>query len=601
MSQGGNLGLVDKKTGASKFLKPNHPDSVTLRYNWNAALALEPGNDCGLYYGSQFVHYSNDCGKSWEIISPDLTTNDTSKHHQDISGGLTIDATNAENNTCILSIAPSPVDSKVIWVGTDDGRLQVTQDGGDNWTDVYSRLPGAPKFGFIPQIELNALNAGVAWVVVNNYRLNDWSAYLYHTSDYGRTWRRMVDDNDVSSFVTSVVQDEEEPNLVFLGTDAGLYISFDKGNSWDKWDQGFPSVQIRDMKIQKTHGDLVLGTFGRAFWVIDDIGPFRSYAKESFIKDDLKALSCSPAYLAERRSYQGIRFIGQAEYQGDNRSTAATYSVWINPDKKEEKPDMKEMDGDKGEKKGAKKDKKKDKLHFHIIDSAGDTVRTFSRPVKKKGLIRTNWNMRTDGVRFPTRREIKEDADLPSGESVLPGTYKTIIVYGDHKDSVTTHVHLDPRLDLTESDRKDMMAASKDYEQVIEKATTSFDKLMKAKKSIVLVEKLTATLSDTTKTYVSDMTKEEKKKIKELELLYMDEEGLKGIQRNPKTLRAQLGSASRYIGTAYGKLGDNGNVAVRKATSATDDIVEKVEAYLNGSWKEYQQKINDIDFKIFDE
>ena len=224
MSQGGNMGLVDKVTGASKFIKPNHPDTTVLRYNWNAALALEPGTECGLYFGSQFVHYSQDCGQSWTIISPDLTTNDTSKHHQDISGGLTIDATNAENNTTIISIAPSPVDKNVIWVGTDDGRLQITKDGGKNWTDVYNRLPGAPKNGWIPQIDINKLNAGAAFVVVNNYRLNDWSAYLYHTSDYGQTWRRIVDDNDVSSFVTSVIQDEEEPNLLFLGTDAGLYV-----------------------------------------------------------------------------------------------------------------------------------------------------------------------------------------------------------------------------------------------------------------------------------------------------------------------------------------------------------------------------------------
>ena len=252
MSQGGNIGLVDKKTGAGRFVKPNHPDSVKLRFNWNAALALEPGNNCGLYYGSQFLHYSDDCGLSWQILSPDLTTNDTSKHHQDISGGLTIDATNAENNTTIISIAPSPVDKNIIWVGSDDGRLHLTMDGGNTWTDVYSRLPGAPRNGWIPQIEINESNAGEAFVVVNNYRLNDWSAYLYHTTDHGRTWRRIVDDRDVSSFVTSIVQDEVESNLLFLGTDAGLYVSFDKGTNWNKWDKGLPPVQIRDLKIQKT-------------------------------------------------------------------------------------------------------------------------------------------------------------------------------------------------------------------------------------------------------------------------------------------------------------------------------------------------------------
>jgi len=603
MSQGGNLGVVDKETGATKFLKPNNADTTQLRYNWNAALALEPENDCGIYYGSQFVHYSDDCGVSWDIISPDLTTNDTSKHHQDISGGLTIDATNAENNNCILSIAPSPVDPNVIWVGTDDGKLHVTTDKGKNWTDLSNRLPGAPEFGFIPQIEVNTLNAGVAWVVVNNYRLNDWSAYLYHTSDYGVTWRRVVDDSDVTSFVTSVVQDEEEPNLVFLGTDAGLYVSFDKGGEWQKWDQGFPAVQIRDMKIQKRHGDLVLGTFGRAFWVIDDLGPFRAFAKESFVGEDFKVLSASDGYLAERRSYQGIRFIGQAEYQGDNRGTGAMYSIWIKPDKKDEmkkkKGEKKEEEKKKGEEKG-KKDKK-NKLTFNIINSSGDTIRTFSRPVKEKGLIRTSWNLSTDGVRFPSRQEVKEDSDLPGGERVLPGEYTTVISYKDYKDSIKTVVHIDPRLELSESNRKAMLSSAEDYQEIISKATASFEKLMKAKKSMTLVEKLTETLSDTTKTFVGDLTKEEKKKIEELELLFFDKEGLKGIQRNPSTLSAQLRGAGRYIRSAYGAVGPNGQIAVDKATSETNKVTAKVEEYLSGDWKKYQAKINEVDFKIFDE
>lgn len=606
MSQGGNLGLVDKKTGASKFIRPNHPDTSKLRYNWNAALALEPENDCGLYYGSQFVHYSSDCGVSWQIISPDLTTNDTSKHHQDISGGLTIDATNAENNTTILAIAPSPVDEDVIWVGTDDGRLHITTDKGENWEDLYSRLPGAPQFGWIPQITLNSLNAGVAWVVVNNYRLNDWSAYLYHTSDYGKTWRRVVDDSDVSSFVTSVVQDEEEPNLVFLGTDAGLYVSFDKGGDWHKWDEGFPPVQIRDMKIQSTHGDLVLGTFGRSFWVIDDIGPFRAMSKGSFVGDDFKVLSSSQAYLAERRSYQGIRFIGQAEYQGDNRSTSAMYSLWLNPEKKKEEPMDKMKDNRAKEKKGkkskdGKKGKKENKLTFHIINSDGDTIRTFSRPVKEKGLIRTSWNLRSDGVRFPSRRAVKEDADLPSGEEVLPGVYKTVISYGEYKDSVETHVHLDPRLELTEADRAAMISASKSHAETVKKATSAFDRLMKAKKSLGLVDKLTETLADTMKTHVADLTKGEKKSIEELELLFLDKENQKGIQRNPNTLRAVLGAAGRYVGSSYGALGSNGQVAVDKARTEAAEIINRVDTYLAGPWKEYQQKINDIEFKIFEE
>lgn len=598
MSQGGNMGLVDKVTGASKFIKPNHPDTTVLRYNWNAALALEPDTECGLYFGSQFVHYSQDCGQSWTIISPDLTTNDTSKHHQDISGGLTIDATNAENNTTIISIAPSPVDKNVIWVGTDDGRLQITKDGGKNWTDVYSRLPGAPKNGWIPQIDINSLNAGVAFVVVNNYRLNDWSAYLYHTTDYGQTWSRIVDDNDASSFVTSVLQDEEEPNLLFLGTDAGLYVSFDKGGHWQKWDNGFPSVQIRDMKIQKTHGDLVLGTFGRAFWVIDDIGPFRELAKENYTEQDFAVVSSTPAYLSERRSYQGIRFIGQAEFQGDNRGTDAMYSIWIKPDDKSKMKEdkAKEKKEDSKDKKG----KKKDMLYFNVVDSKGDTVRSYSRKVSEKGLIRTSWNLRVDGVRGPSRREAKPEDDLPSGNAALPGEYTMVVSYGDWTDKITTHVHMDPRLDMSQADMAAMVAASEDYNEVFKSAKESFDKIAKAQKSIALIEKLTETLSDSTKTKIEELTKAEKKNLEELELLFFNKQNQKGIQRNPNILTSKLRGASRYIGSSYGAPGANAKAAESQARAKAAEVIKRVDDYIDGDWKIYKAAIDAIRFKIFD-
>jgi len=235
------------------------------------------------------------------------------------------------------------------------------------------------------------------------------------------------------------------------------------------------------------------------------------------------------------------------------------------------------------------------------MDSSGDTIRTFSRPVKEKGIIRTSWSLSADGARFPSRREVKEDSDLPGGGRVLPGEYKTVISYKDYKDSIKTVVHMDPRLELSESNRKNMLSSAEDYQEVISMATSSFESLMKAKKSIALVEKLTETLSDTTKTFVSDLTKEEKKKIEELELLFLDKEGLKGIQRNPSTLGAQLGAAGRYVRSAYGAVGPNGQIAVDNAKSETEKVASKVEKYLSGGWKNYQTKINDIDFKIFGE
>src|SRR5690606_9686498 len=171
------------------------------------------------------VHRSLDCGSSWEIISPDLTTNDTTKQKQHESGGLTIDATNAENHTTILAVAPSPLDPRVIWAGTDDGNLQLTRDGGATWTNLSARLPGCPAGAWIPQIEVSAHQAGEAFVVVNHYRRDDWRPFLYHTTDFGASWRNIADHAAVTSFVQCAVQDPVVPELLFMGADDGLYVS----------------------------------------------------------------------------------------------------------------------------------------------------------------------------------------------------------------------------------------------------------------------------------------------------------------------------------------------------------------------------------------
>ncbi|MEO1626407.1 MAG: hypothetical protein AAFV25_14725 [Bacteroidota bacterium] len=234
MSQGGNISYFDRQTGRAQYIKPVHPDGIDLRFSWNAALAQNPFADCGIYFGSQFIHKSTDCGKSWEIISPDLTTNDSTKQQQAKSGGLTLDVTGAENYTTILCIAPSPVEEQVIWAGTDDGQLQLTRDGGKNWQNLSAKLPGCPAGSWIPQIEVSSKNAGEAFVIVNNYRRNDWTPYLYHTANYGASWTRLADASKVQGHTLAIVQDPVEEKLLFLGTDYGLYVSFDKGKQWPK-------------------------------------------------------------------------------------------------------------------------------------------------------------------------------------------------------------------------------------------------------------------------------------------------------------------------------------------------------------------------------
>jgi photosystem II stability/assembly factor-like uncharacterized protein len=574
MYQEGGLNYYDKETGFGEYQKPFHPEGKKLRFNWNAALAQNPFHDCGIYYGSQYVHKSMDCGRNWEIISPDLTTNDSTKQRQDKSGGLTIDATGAENYTALLVIAPSPVDEQVIWAGSDDGQLHLTRNGGKDWSLLNKNIPGLPKNGWIPQIEVSVRNAGEAFVVVNNYRQNDWTPYLFHTTDYGQTFRRIVGNKDVGGFVCSVVQDPIEPNLIFLGADDGLYISFDGGHGWQKWyAKGFPSVQIRDMKIHPTEHDLVIGTFGRAIWVLDDIMPLRAIAstKGKVLDKAVAAFEPPTAVLSEFRSIDGIRFTADAEFTGDNRTRGARFTVWKKPSEsttdttatedssKKTKGKSKsvvsedtESPSDSTETVDDKKPEKKDKLQVTVLNESGDTIREFSRKLED-GFNRLTWDMRRTGVRFPSRGEPREDADDPAGRTVLPGTYKLLLSYKGSADSILVTVRKDPRLRITESDLSQLDVSLEEFEKVVTAASEGFDMLKKAKKSVDLIEKALVNAPDSVQKDLKKKGKEINKKIDELMELYMLHADSKGYQDSQTKLETIISMANQYLQSNPGK------------------------------------------------
>lgn len=596
MSQGGNVGFYDRVTGKTRFIKPNHPDpAVTLRFNWNAAIAQDPYADCGVYFGSQFVHYSADCGVSWTILSPDLTTNDPEKQKADRSGGLTMDATNAENHTTILAIAPSPVNKNVIWVGTDDGNLQVTTDRGKAWTNVNKNLKGLPAGSWIPQIEISAKNEGEAFIVANNYRRNDYSAYAYHTTDYGKTWRRIADDSKIASFVLSIVQDPVEPNLLFLGTDAGLYVSFDKGTNWKHWTNGFPQVQVNDMKIHPKEHDLVLGTFGRAFWILDDIRPLRTIAKdgEKVLDSDFKAFESPDAVNVSMRSYDGIRFRAQNEFIGDNKNfDQIMANVWKKPVTKSDKEGDAVMDDDKDKK------SKKAKIKVQVFDESGNLVRNFSRNTEE-GLNKIRWGLETNGVRFPSRREVKDDDDLPGGPSVLPGRYKMLFEYEKFKDSIWVNVRKDPRSEISMTEMQAIRNQQKNISELTGKATDAFDKIKEAYQTIDIVDKMLVNQPDSIQKEFKALHKKLKAGLDTLSNLFMAPENQKGIQRNPDELNSVLRGAGQYIGSSWESPGSNAMLAYTKAALKTSEVLTAVNAFINGDWAEYRKKAEGLQPKLF--
>ncbi|MEN0003054.1 MAG: hypothetical protein AAF798_02880, partial [Bacteroidota bacterium] len=440
MWQGGNLSTINFTTGAQAWIKPQpDPENYTpLRFNWNAPVATDPLDPSTLFYGSQFVHRSMDRGKSWEIISPDLTTNDPEKLKQKESGGLTYDVTGAENHCTVLAIAPSPKKKGLVWIGTDDGNIQYRNDRKE-WVNVTKNLKGVAAGSWVAQIHASPFDEKEAYAVINDYRRDNWAPYLMRTRDMGKTWENLVDKKQVEGYCLSWVQDPEEKNLQFLGTEFGLYVSIDEGENWTKWATNYPTVPTIDMKIHPREHDLVIGTFGRAAYILDDIRPLRELARQrkAIVDSELYVFPTPEAYLVSYRSYAGTRFTGNAYYKGTDRPYGALVSFYVNEILKKD-----------GEGMAAAVD-----TAMVEVRAAGSEkmIRRFKTAIKK-GMNRVSWGLEIDGVRMPMQpKPAVKDTLFPAGRPVLPGTYDVTIRYGTLAKTVPVNVNADPRIQFDEA------------------------------------------------------------------------------------------------------------------------------------------------------
>jgi photosystem II stability/assembly factor-like uncharacterized protein len=586
MSQGGYLSETDMNTGQSRFIRPAHPDGEKLRWHWNAPIAKDPFSDCGLYYGSQYVHYTEDCGDSWTIISPDLSTNDSLKQKQAESGGLTIDVTDAENHTTLLCIAPSPHDKDVIWVGTDDGNVQLTRDGGKVWQNNIDRMKGAPKGAWVPQIEVSSSREGEAFVVINDYRRNNWEPYVYHTTSYGSKWTRIVDASDVTGYALSIVQDPEQPNLLFLGTEQGLYVSFDTGETWNKWEHDYPSVSTIDLKIHPREGDLIVGTFGRAAYVLDDISPLRLHASVGEVTDSIYIANIPDAYLAQYKRQDGIRFNGDMHWTGENRTSGARISYFVRND----------IDK-KAEKKG--KDKK---VTFHVLNEAGDTIRTFTHKPDSTGYGMARWDLRGTGVHWPSRRERKKDADEPGGLQVMSGKYQIVAEWGKSSDMVEVKVLDDPRLEYHEENQLEQREKKEEWMDMVRRASEGFERTKEALKTLDLVSKAHVNVEDSLKKDVKLFGDSVRKELKAIQNLYMMPKGTKGYHDESDLLSTFIWQSSSYLNSGtYRAPGPNAMNFFNVAKAKVDETVARINALFDGLWLEYRTKVDELDYSLFKE
>ncbi len=648
MSQGGELAKYNIATGERARIKPPAPDLQTrLRFNWNAALAVDPLDAKTIYYGSQVLHKSTNKGLTWEIISPDLTTNNKEQQKQDENGGLSIDITGAENFTTILAIAPSSKQKGVIWAGTDDGNVQLTQDGGKSWTNFRGKIPGLPIGAWIPQIRASQYNAGEAFVVANDYRRGDFKPYIFSTKDFGKTWKRILDGPNVKGYALCVLQDPAEPNLIFAGTEQGLWVSFDNGVSFQQFKNDYPSVSTYDLAIQEREADLVIATFGRSLYVLDDIGPLRKIAslKGQLPSKLLTAFEAPASYMIRYKTAPAYNSNPWGMYEGKNRSRGAAYSFYVKPALKTDsnsvtkKPTLivdstqMRMPANSGEDlANMEVDTSKarvslrapgDSATVKIYNEANELIRTL-KVKADTGFNKNYWGFEMKGVKQvinPNAVPVEGGAVTgasgggrggrfgggggrgaePPGQPVYPGTYKLVISLRGASDSTMIVVKADPNVPVS----KDLYDARIKVLKRLEKSTARLvsvtEELNDAEETI---RKVDATLVG--------VDARQSSQLKKLNTAMTD--SIKNIRNYIFGKKQEKqGYGTPYEVTVNGRLQEvNFSIAGKnkipdaqemrltdEAEFLVSDVVKRTNNFFNTKWKDYQTQVETSKIKLF--
>ena len=432
-AQGGNVGRVNRHTHESRDIQPRPNFGEKLRWNWNTPIHLSPNAKGTIYIGAQFLFRSRDQGQTWDRISPDLTTNDPEHQRQEESGGITVDNSSAEMYTTIYTISESPKNGKVIWVGTDDGNVQVTKDGGKTWKNVAPKA-GVAAGSWVTTVEASNFDAGTAYVTFDRHTFGAMGPMVYKATDYGASWQALSTPENpkgLRGYAHVVREDPVRRGLLYVGTELGLWISNDDGTSWAQFTGGdFPPVAVRDIAIQPRDHDLVLAIHGRGIWIIDDLTPLRALTPA--------ILNEEAAFLPTRAQQQRIRagggwVEGDASYTGENAPTTATITYYQK---------ARHLFG---------------RLKIEVLDDKGNVVDTLPAS-KRRGINRVSWSMAVPPPRVPPAAAVAGSAQR--GPRVVPGTYTVRMTKGSKTYETKITVGLDPRSPFTVAERREQFDAA---------------------------------------------------------------------------------------------------------------------------------------------
>jgi photosystem II stability/assembly factor-like uncharacterized protein len=442
-SQGGSITRVNRHTLESRDIQPKSDSAVKLRFNWNTPVVLSPNEIGTIYIGAQYLFRSRDHGQSWDKISPDLTTNDPEKQKQEQSGGITVDNSAAETYTTIYAISESPKAAGTIWVGTDDGNLQLTRDDGKSWVDL-TKNTGMPPASWVSWVEASPYDPASAYVAFDRHTFGDFAPYIYRTADYGRTWTRIArPDQGMRGQAWVIKEDPEKPGLLYAGTEFGLWISPDGGGRWAQFKGGdLPDVPVHDLAFQKRDHDLAIAAYGRGIWIIDDLTPLRALDNATMAAP-LTLLPSRPAQ--QRIEANGGWSIGDASFVGDDPPDGAVISYY---------EPRRHLFG---------------KLKIEVLDASGKVLETLPASTRP-GINRVVWTMRAPAPHAPPAAQIAFNST--QGPRLMPGVYTVRLTSGSTVLTQPLTVTLDRRVKFDLKDRQAQFDAAMRVSRLFGRETT---------------------------------------------------------------------------------------------------------------------------------
>ncbi|MDX1406843.1 MAG: hypothetical protein R3330_01885, partial [Saprospiraceae bacterium] len=456
-----------------------------------------------------------------------------------------------------------------------DGNVQVTRDGGANWSLCNDGIKGIPANTWVPHIHASSHNPGEALVVFDDHRRNNWIPYVFHTANYGKTWTRIVDEDDVEGFVYVAIQDPAEPNLMFCGTDVGLYFSIDAGHSWSRWKNGYPTTPTRDLVVHPRDGDLVIGTFGRAIWILDDIRPLRAIAADAqVLNQPMTAFEAPNAILAIIGESHGYRDgkVGEVLYNGENRPYGALLSCYL-----------KELEG------------QTDTIEVEISDAQGEVVRNLQHIVEADGVQRFTWDLSRNAPRSPNVAK-PDQPRFYRGEAVLPGTYTVTFSCRGHQASASVQVIPDPRLDRSVQEMSAKDDVIRQHYAQVEQMTAIADQIRD-------LEELTGWIRQRAAEQEIDLVSPLKSLSGDLKMMKERLLGkrVQGIYRQPEVIVSILGQTNYLLDGVLQPFSPNQAFQLKYQDEACGQYAADWEAFLAGKFAEFKQTVVDAGISVFND